>query len=113
MKKSVLLLLLPSIFWLTPGSALAEVNVQTGNVRVHVGNDQGVKVRSRPEFEESDPWGWFPLRNYWPFESWFARPQKQSLGCQTNNVRQENTQTSNSGDGVSYTYSSSSTQTCN
>lgn len=113
MKKSVLLILLPSIVWLTPGSALAEVNVQTDNVRVHVGNDQGVNVRSNPEVEDSDSWGWFPLRNYWPFESWFATPKKQSFRCKTNNVRQENTQTSNSGDGVNYTYSSSSTQTCN
>lgn len=109
MKKSILLLILPSIFWLTPGIAIAEVNVQTDNVKVKVGNNQGVNVESAPDYEDNEPWGWFPLRNMWPFESWFSHQKKQSLRCETSHVSQE----SKSSDGVNYTYSSSSTQVCN
>lgn len=110
MKKSILLLILPSIFWLTPGIAIANVNIQTDNVKVRVGNNQGVSVESSADYEDNDPWGWFPLRNVWPFESWFSKPtRRSSRRCETSHVSQETT----SKDGVNYSHSSTSTQVCN
>lgn len=109
MKKSMLLIILPSIFWLSPGNAIAQVNVETDNLKVRVGNNQGIDVETSPDYEDGDPWGWFPLRNLWPFESWFSKPTRQSMRCKTTHFSQETT----SKDGVNYSQSSTSTQVCN
>ena len=112
MKKSILLLILPSIFWLNSGIAVAQVYVQTDNLKVRVGNNEGVNIDSAPDYqdyEDNEPWGWFPLRKVWPFESWFSKPSRQSLRCRTTHVTRETT----SRDGNHYSHRSTSTQVCN
>ena len=118
--KSISFLVVSTLIVLPVGIARAGgVDVQTGNVRVTVGKNDGIIIKSRPtgvrvipNHRASSP---IYRRQPWPMgnsQSTHNTWIKKTTQCHGSSYSHQSTQTSGSGRSVAQTHSSTSTTVC-